>query len=62
MDKFNKWFEKYYAVLWILVAAIWFFVEYFFKDSTDPNSLLWDGIIWVAFAIEEYIRISIKKK
>ena len=60
MDKVNQWCEKYYAVLWILCASIWFFVEYFFGSKTD--SLLWDGIIWIAFAIEEYIRISMKKK
>ncbi len=58
MDKFNEFCEKYEIVLWQLCAAIWFFVE--FACNQKNSSILWDGIIWVAFAIVEYIRIRNK--
>ena len=60
MKKFNDFCEKYETSLWLLCASIWFFVEYFCNQGV--NSLLWDGIFWIAFAVEEFIRKAMKKK
>ncbi len=60
MSKFNKFCEKYEVALWISVAAIWFFIEYFCNNSIQ--SLLGDGIFWTIFAIFEFIRIARKDK
>ena len=56
----KEFFTKYNSALWCLVAALWFFIDYFFP-SEDANSLLISGIIWVVFAFIEFIKNSRKK-
>ena len=57
----QEFFTKYNSALWCLVAALWFFVEYFFP-SEDANTVLISGIMWIVFAVEEFIRNSKNKK
>ncbi len=58
--KKNNIFEKYNSAMWCLVAALWFFVDYIFMDP-KVNSILWSGIFWIFFALEEFIRCHKKK-
>ncbi len=56
----KDFFEKYNSAMWCLVAALWFFVDYIFME-TKVDSILYSGIFWIIFSIEEFIR-SYKKK
>ena len=60
MKKINDFCEKYNSAIWCIVAALWFFVEYLSME-TKVESILYSGIFWVVFSIEEFIR-SYKKK
>ncbi len=58
--KINNFFEKYNSALWCCLAALWFFVDYIFMNPR-VSDILWSGIFWVAFTIEEAIRCWKKK-
>ena len=60
MEKFNNFCEKYEVFLWQLVAALWFFVEYF--CNREVYSLLGAGIFWVVIAIFTAIAKKTRKK
>ena len=61
MKKVNEFIEKYISAVWCLVAALWFFVDYF---TIDPKSttILYSGIFWVAFSVIEFFRVKSKNK
>ena len=60
MSKINDFCQKYNSTLWCLVAALLFFVEYFFMQP-KVISILYSGFFWIVFTIEEFIR-SYRKK
>ena len=60
MKKSDDFFAKYEMVLWQIIAAVWFFIEYFCHK--EIYSLLRAGVFWVVIAIFEIVRINRKKK
>lgn len=52
--------EKYISALWCLVAALWFIIDYIFMEPR-VDTILWSGIFWIVFALEEFIRCYKKK-
>ena len=60
MDKFNSFCEKYEVALWMVAAAIWFYVE--FATNNLIGSLFGAGVVWTVLAIIEFARIYLKNK
>ncbi len=50
-----KEIEKYNSAIWCIVAALWFFVDYIFMEPR-VDTILWSGIFWVCFTLEEFAR------